>query len=229
MLRFSGLLLVMLLLVSCKSKETGNSDDVNPEAVYFDYQVWGSEEDSVVTVRLQYRIGGEEGATILLQHPAGVTLDGKTIPADSSAFLGAYYEVIKRADEFGGRHRIVFTDLNEKQYAEEFDYPVFYLKNEFPTAIGRKDLKIELNGLRAGDKVKIILSDTSFFSHGIEKVDSVTDGMILISKEELIDLLNGPINMEIIRDEDRYLSEAPPEGGRLSISYGLKREFMLED
>lgn len=229
MFRISGFLVMILLVVSCTSNEIGNSKDVNPEAVYFDYKVWGNEEDSVVTVRLQYRFGGDDGTTLLLQDPAGVTLDGKLIPVDSSTFLGAYYEVIKRADDFAGRHRIVFTGLSERQYAEEFDYPVFYLKNDLPPVIKRKDLKIELGGLRTGDKVRIVLTDTSFYSNGIEKVDSVKDGVLLIRKEELVHLLNGPVHMEIIRDEDKNLAEVTREGGHLYLSYGLKREFMLED
>jgi hypothetical protein len=33
-----------------------NSKDVNPDAVYFDYKIWGEEGKEDVTVMLQYRL-----------------------------------------------------------------------------------------------------------------------------------------------------------------------------
>ena len=50
-----------LLAVSCTSNEIGNSKDVNPESIYFDYRVWGDEESQDITVKLQYRFGGQNG------------------------------------------------------------------------------------------------------------------------------------------------------------------------
>ena len=62
-------------------------------AIYFDYRVWGDEENDNVTVRLQYLIGGENGNTIVLEDPGKVEFDGEILQADSSRMNGFYYEV----------------------------------------------------------------------------------------------------------------------------------------
>jgi hypothetical protein len=49
---------------SCTSNEIGNSKDVNPDAVFFDYEVWAEEGKEDVTVNLQYRMGGKNGTTL---------------------------------------------------------------------------------------------------------------------------------------------------------------------
>ncbi|MEI9943608.1 MAG: hypothetical protein WDN26_05250 [Chitinophagaceae bacterium] len=229
MLRYLFILMSVVSLLSCSNSEIGNSKDVNPESVYFDYKVWGDEDDSSITVRLQYRFGGPNGTTLLLEDPSKAELDGMLVPVDSSRFLGAYYEVMKPVQAFEGKHSILFTDLNKKEYKEEFDFPVIFLKKELPAVVKRNDLTLEIGGLKPGGKLRILFTDTSFYSRGIEKLDTIPDGTVLITKADLNDLKNGPIHLEIIREEDKWLGKSTKEGGKLSLSYGLKREFVLED
>jgi len=80
-------------LFSCTSNEIGNSKDVNPEAVFFDYEVWAEEDKEDVTVNLQYRMGGKNGTTLVLDEPSKVILDGEQLKVDSAKVTGAYYEV----------------------------------------------------------------------------------------------------------------------------------------
>ncbi|MBK5271605.1 MAG: hypothetical protein JJE22_11400, partial [Bacteroidia bacterium] len=86
---------VILFLFSCSSNEIGGSKDVNPETIWFDYQVWGEEGHDNMTVMLQYRFAGENGTTLVLDEPSKVELDGEIIKADSSKITGAYYEMVK--------------------------------------------------------------------------------------------------------------------------------------
>ncbi|HEY6506043.1 MAG TPA: hypothetical protein VIZ28_18840, partial [Chitinophagaceae bacterium] len=118
----SAIFLVFFILGSCTSNEIGNSKDVNPESVYFDYRVWGDEESGDITVKLQYRFAGPNGTTLVLEEPGKVELDGVKIPVDSSLMSGAYYEMTKTVKEFTGRHTIVFTDPAGKEYKEEFSF-----------------------------------------------------------------------------------------------------------
>jgi hypothetical protein len=53
-------------LFCCTSDEIGNSKDVNPDAVFFDYEIWAEEGKDDVTVNLQYRMGGKNGTTLVL-------------------------------------------------------------------------------------------------------------------------------------------------------------------
>jgi hypothetical protein len=219
----------IIFFVSCTSNEIGNSKDVNPESIYFDYRVWGDEESGDITVKLQYRFAGRNGTTLLLEDPAKVELDGVAIKADSSKMSGAYYELTLPVKEFAGKHTILFTDINGKEYKEEFSFQPISLRTNVPPVISRGDLVFDLDGLAPRDYVVVMLSDTASFSEGISRIDTVKNGHILITKEELERLKNGPIQFEISKDDEKRIKNGTREGGKLSISYGVKREFELKD
>ncbi|MEP6514153.1 MAG: hypothetical protein ABJA79_09795 [Parafilimonas sp.] len=225
----NSLLVVILFLVSCTSNEIGNSKDVNPDAVFFDYKVWGEEGKDDITVMLQYRYGGKNGTTLVLNDPASVSLDGKIIPADSSKLTGAFYEFMRPVKDFGENHTIVFTDLNSKKYEEHFNFIPFTLKAAIPAEIKRGDLVFEMEGLNPVDYVRILVTDTSFESPGINRVDTVKNGRIIISISELENLVNGPINLEFYKEDERPVKNGTKEGGIISITYALKKEFELKD
>mgnify|MGYP001588509514 FL=1 len=73
-----------LVFCSCNSNEIGKEKDVDPESIYFDYQVKGEEGDDHVTVLLQYRFAGENGTTLTIDEPGKVEFDGEVIKVDSS-------------------------------------------------------------------------------------------------------------------------------------------------
>jgi hypothetical protein len=223
------LILISFTYTSCTSNEIGNSKDVNPESIYFDYKIWGEEGKDDITVMLQYRFAGANGTTLVLEEPGKVEFDGKTIEADSSKMTGAYYEIMKPVNEFSGKHRIVFTDLNKKQYKEEFSFQPVSLRTKVPATIHRGDLVFELDGLEPLDYVRILLTDTSFLSEGINRVDTVKNGRVIIKKEELKTVINGPIHLELYKEVEKLLKNGTKEGGQLSVTYGLKREFVLKD
>jgi hypothetical protein len=219
----------IILFSSCNSNEIGYSKDVNPQTIYFDYKVWGEEEKDDVVVLLQYRFAGVNGTTLVLQAPSKVEFDGELIPTDSSRMTGAFYEMMKPAKDFSGNHTIVYTDINKKEYKEEFSFQPIALRTTVPAIITRGDLVFELEGLNPVDYVRVLLTDTSFRSEGINRVDTVKNGRILIRKADLEALINGPIHFELIKENEKPLKNGTEEGGQLSISYGLKREFVLEE
>jgi hypothetical protein len=223
------LFLSLLLFLSCNSNEIGSTKDVNPETIYFDYKLWGEEGNDDITLMLQYRYAGKNGTTLVLDEPAKVELDAVEIPADSSTLTGAFYEVIKPVKEFSGKHVIVFTDANNKQYKEEFSFSPIELRTSLPATIRRDNLVFELEGLEPLDYVRVILNDTSFTSEGINRVDTVHNGRVIISRSDLKDLVNGPVHIELYRESERLIKDATREGGKLSITYGIKRDFQLAD
>ena len=218
-----------LLLFSCTSNETGNNKNVKPDTVFLDYFISGEEGDPNVKVLLQYRFAGPNGTTLVLNEPAQVELDGELIKADSSKFTGAYYEILKPMNEFAGKHTITFTDLNEKKYKVEFNFKPFRLRAEMPAIVKRDDLVFELDGLNPIDYVRVFATDTSFSTPTINRVDTVKNGRIFITLTDLEDLVNGPINLEFYKEDERPVKNAPKRGGRISITYGVKREFELKD
>jgi len=221
-------LLISLFTISCTSNEIGSSKDVNPEAIYFDYKIWGEEADSDITVMLQYRFGGINGTTLMLEEPSKAELDGQPIKADSSRMTGAFYEVLKPVKNFAGHHTIVFTDLNKKEYKEEFNFQPIAFRTIVPGVIKRGDLIFELDGLDPVDYVRVLLTDTSFESEGINRVDTVRNGRVILSLKDLKTVVNGPVTLELYKEEEKPLKNPTNEGGKISLTYGLKREFTLK-
>jgi hypothetical protein len=220
---------IFLLFISCTSNEIGNAKDVNPESIYFDYKVWGDEESDEMVVKLQYRFAGPNGTTLLLENPSRVELDGVVIKADSSKMNGAYYEVSKPVKGAAGKHSIVFTDMNKKQYREEFSFQTLLLKTNLPKVVKRGDLIFDITGLAPQDYVHVMLTDTASFSEGIDRIDTVKNGRVFISKKDLKDLVNGPIQFEISKEDERRIKNGTKQGGKFSFSYAIRREFELKD
>jgi hypothetical protein len=223
------ILLSAFVVSSCTSNEIGSAGDVNPDAVYFDYKIWGEEDKEDVTVTLQYRFGGSNGTTLVLEAPARVELDGEQIPADSSKMTGAFYEVQKPLTEFTGRHLILFTDINKKEYVEEFSFKPFKLSRELPAELERGELVFDFEGLEPVDYVRVFARDTSFESNDINRIDTVKNGRIILTPADLYNLVNGPINIEFYREDEKPVKNGTREGGRIAVTYGLKREFELKD
>ena len=222
------LILSAFFIYSCTSNEIGNSEDVNPDAVFFDYEVWAEEDSDNVTVKLQYRMGGPNGTTLVLNDPSKVELDGEEIKLDSTKFSGAYYEMQKPLASFIGKHSIVFTDLNNNKYTEEFEFTPFDISPNVPTILKRGDIVFNLKGLEPMEYIRVILTDTSFTSRDINDVDTVRNGKLIISAERLSALKDGPIHLQFNREFERPVRKGTKEGGILSITYRLKREFELK-
>jgi hypothetical protein len=222
-------LISSLFLLACSGDEIGNSKDVNPEAVFFDYRIWAEEGREDVTVNLQYRKGGRNGTTLILDEPSKVLLDGEQMKVDSAKVTGAFYEVQRPLVSFGGKHVITFIHIDNKEYKEEFEFIPFTIDPEVPAVMHRGDLYFTFKGLDTADQLGVTLTDTSFNSRDINDLDSVRNGRLVIAASRLSALVNGPINLQFYKEIERPLKSTTKEGGRLYISYGLKREFELRN
>lgn len=223
-------LVSLVFLFSCTSNEIGNSKDVNPDAVFFDYEIWAEEGKEDVTVNLQYRMGGKNGTTLVLDEPSKVILDGEQLKVDSAKVTGAYYEVQRPITSFAGKHTISFTDLNKKEYNEEFEFTPFTLEPNVPAVLERGDLVFNFKGLESVEVLSVTLTDTSFQSADImNDIDTVRNGRLVIASHRLSALVNGPINLQLYKEIDMPVKNGTKEGGNLHIRYGLNRHFELKD
>ena len=225
---FISTVVLTSILYSCTSNEIGNSKDVNPDAIYFDYEVWADESNPEVTVNLQYRMGGPNGTTLVLNEPSRVLFDGEQLKVDSAKVSGAYYEVQKPTSSFAGKHTIVFTDLNKKEYKEEIEFFPFSV-DSIPSTIDRGDLVFTFKGLDSVDRLDVALTDTSYTSDDINDTASVRNGRLIISSDKLASLKSGPINLQFYKEVEVPVKNGTAEGGRILIRFGLQREFELKD
>ena len=228
--RVATFLLPAIFLFSCtNNKEPDSSDEVDPEAIYFDYQVKGEEGNDYITVLLQFRFGGENGGTLTLNEPGKVELDGEVVAGDSSKITGTYYEIQKPIEIFTGKHSIVFTGSDKNIYKDEFNFKLLSLITTIGDTLRRSDMIFEFSGLEPEDYIRVLLTDTSFTGDGINRLDTARNGRLLITKEDFQNLVNGPVQLEFIREYERRIKNGMGEGGKLQITYSLKREFILKD
>ena len=226
---FLSILTLVAIFSSCTSDEIGNSKDVSPDAIFFDYEIWSEEGKEDVTINLQYRMGGKNGTTLVLDEPSKVKFDGEQLSVDSAKVTGAYYELQKPFVSFTGKHTIGFIDLNQKEYSEEFEFTPFTLEPNVPEILNRGDLVFKFKGLRPVDYLNVTLTDTSFASHDINDVDTVRNGELVIKAHRLSALVDGPIHLQFFREQVLPLKKPTKEGGKFIITYGLKRDFELKD
>jgi len=225
MLRFvPGFIFLLLIVSSCVDNTIGNRKNTDPDAVFFDYMIRGEEDDSNVTLYLQFRIGGPNGYTLTLKNPAKVELDGEIIPVDSAKLTGAYYEIQKPSETFIGKHTITFTDFNKKVHSQEFEYKPFSMATDLDE-VQRGDLVFDLEGLEKEEYLHVSATDTSFTSRDIVEIDTLKNGKLVIPAHKLRYLVNGPITLLLSKETQKIIKNEIH--GRVTVSYGLKREFEL--
>jgi hypothetical protein len=219
-----GFIFLLVFVSACTNNPIGNKKDIDPDAVFFEYIIRGDEDDNNVTLYLQFRIGGPNGYSLTLKDPAKVELDGEMIPVDSGKLTGAYYEIQKPAESFVGKHTITFTAFNKKEYSQEFEYKPFSLETDLEN-VNRGDLVFELEGLEKEDYLHVSATDTSFTSRDIVEIDTVRNGKLIIPAGKLRYLVNGPITLLLSKETQKITRNEIR--GRITVSYGLKREFEL--
>jgi uncharacterized protein YceK len=229
-LSFFLLVSLVMVMVGCNATVRQQEEEEKADMVYMDYQATGDEEGGEITVRLQFRYGGPEGDALLLDTPASVHFDGQLLLPDSSKMGGAFYEVSYLAKEFGGLHEILFKDGSARTYTDTFRFPFFSLSTRVPGSLSRaKDLELEVKGVGEKEVLHVMLTDTSFYGRGLDRVDTVMDGKLLFTRQDFSVLKSGPVHLEFYREEERRLQKTGRQGGRLYLSYSLSREFMLID
>lgn len=219
-------ILLLWLAASCLNTDNGASRRM--PAVYADYRIWGEEGKEEVTCLFRFFEGSPDGETIVLRD-GSIALDGYTLKADSAPETGAYYELFRPVSTFSGAHTITFRDEQGKTYREDFEYRPFFIRPALATMQRRGPISIGIEGVPAGGKLRVIVTDTSFTTRDINELLPVLDGKITLSPVQLDRVASGPLNLHLYREEERPLRHPPSAGGMIAISYGLQRFFELSD
>jgi hypothetical protein len=209
---------ILILLPSCTSNEIGESKDVAQEKIYQEYSITYNESNPNVDVFCQYRFGGKNGTTLVLNTPSEVKFDGEKLNVDSNGVSGAYYKTTKTANSFMGKHSFVFTNIDKKQYENGFTFDDF--KVAFP-ASGAKNTPLTIpfttTPLGTDDYVEIntVDSDSSF---------SITNNgnNVIIPIEELKRQKKAEVQLEAHLYRNIPLQQNTTEGGKLFMHYTLK-------
>lgn len=220
-------LLMGALMAGCQGSA---KPEVRPDTIYLDYQAIGDEELGEIVVRLQFRSGGPEGEAILLGDSSRVLVDGKQLGADSSKMNGIYYEAGFPLQEFSGLHEIIFEHASGLQRRDSFYFPFFSLREELAASVSRaKDLELPLTQVEDNEALHIMLTDTSFYGRGVDRMDSIREAKVLLTRQDFSRLNNGPVHAVFYRELERALAGPGKWEGRLYLSYNISREFILTD
>ncbi len=225
------LCILSITVVSCRSRDQQHIADlaeVNPGSVYLDYSLEGSEEGAEATLVMQFRMQGPNGPALKITAPAKLTFDGKAVPMDSAAVVGPWYEARIPLAEFASAHVVEFTGTDQQRYVDTIYIRAFTLAG-FPDTISRADtdVSVEVKGVGQSALMQVVITDTSSFSEGIDRMDSVRNGRLILPPEYFATLANGPVLLELFSEQVEKLKKAPPRGGRLRVSYNVKRSFEL--
>lgn len=221
--RFLPLTGLLLAIGACTSNEIGNSKDVAPETVYQQYHIRYNESDGKVELQAQFRFGGSNGTTLVLNSPSGIQLDGQAIKVDSSKYGGAFYELSQPASQFVGNHRFVFTDINGKKYENGFAFLPVKLATVPSTASKQQGLTLAFDGstLQPGDRIEVSSSATdSTFSISHEVVGNQYN--VQIPAAQLARQKGEKLMLEIHVERNIPLQQLTKEGGEMAYRQQLK-------
>lgn len=222
LIKSSTAILGALLLNSCTSNEIGNSRDVAPDAVYQQYYISYKEGEEKVQLNAQFRFGGANGTTLVLNKPSSVQLDGRPVAVDSNGLSGAFYQSAAAVTGFEGKHQYIFTDINGKKYENGFEYQPFKLA-QVPGSTSKKEpLSIVFDGstLRDGDEITIGCGGDSSFS--VTYTISGNNYTAHIPVAELARQRKSKLALEISLRRSIALQQQTTEGGKMELSIDLK-------
>lgn len=221
-----SLLLVGLVYASCLGY-AGREKAAGPDDIFFDYTITGDEANDSVTVILKFHEFSAYGQIVLFATEA--FLDGSPMPVDSSSVTGPFFSLTKHKDAFTGKHSLSVTGSDGKKYKEQFTFRPFTVVSGLQDTMTRNRIVLQLEGIDKWDVMRVLLTDTSFTGQGINRVDSMVNNKLVISRNELGYLENGPVNMELIKENERPVEQGTRAGGTLSVFYAVRREFFLKD
>ncbi|MGZ3880446.1 MAG: hypothetical protein ACXVBF_03875 [Flavisolibacter sp.] len=220
------LLGIVAVLAGCKNKDRAYNG-TKFDQVYFDYSVTAEEGDESVTCVFQYKYGGEEGRAMNIE-PAKVQLDGRTVETDSAKLSGFFYEAQRPIDSFSGKHSVAFIASGGKEYRNDFEFTPFTIKVDLPEKVKSRPFTIQLNNFPPSEKqVRLLLLDTAFESTGFNDLVPVIDGKVNIDAQIIKSVKKGPVVLELYMEREIPLKQKTLVGGKISVTYGLKRQFEL--
>jgi hypothetical protein len=208
---------------ACTSNEIGNSKDVAQESIYQQYSVSYTEGDEKAEIYTQFRFGGKNGTTLLLNNPSGISFDGTTIKVDSSDLGGAFYQMSKPVSGFYGKHHFVFTDISNKKFDNDFVFEKLSLAKVPAAAAKSAPLQLQFDsvGLKSGDEITVSSNSTdSAFS--VTKTIGANDFAVTIPAEDLKKQTGKELKLDISLSRNVPLQQNTREGGELYIHYKLK-------
>ncbi len=203
-----------IIQLSACDEEIGNSKDVNPETIYFEYSI-SQEEKNDADLLLRFRFAGPNGTTLVLNKPSEIRFDDMLLLLDSSEGMGACYAKTIPYNQLDGTHEIIFIGIDGKRYVNSFNWQNMACKSQIPETIGQENIFIAITGGITGDELKVSISDTSFNTDNAELFLRIANGGLNIPGDAFAVQKEGPISISIDKYSETPLAKTTTEGGTL--------------
>ena len=211
-------LFAAVMLASCASNETADSDDVKQSEIHQAYTITYNAAEKELKATASFRFGGPNGTTLHLVEPSKITLDGEEMGMDKNIFSGTFYEADIQTG-LKSSYTFVFTDCENKKYmnvAEIFPVEVDACPDEIITARGFE--VTWKSPLREGETMDLIIEDNTGHSATVS-TNIVGAATLSFDSGDLGTITSGPGHVYLVRRSDKALAEATHLGGSMSIKY----------
>ncbi len=217
--------ILLLALAGCSNNEIGESKDINQETIYQYYGISYDENENggQAVIFAQFRFAGEDGTTLVLTKPSKITFDGSIIKVDSNDNSGAFYKLFIPAKNLFGKHQLVFTDINNKKFENDFLFDDFRIAGVPAITFATQPLmiKFETKPLQGDDYLELSSANTDS-SFTINYVAADTANVITIPVSELQRQKGKVFSLLATLYKKMPLLQSTKEGGQIVTVHTLK-------
>lgn len=214
-----------LLLSSCGSTDTANSDAVKQSEIYQSYTVTYDAGDRELYASASFRFGGSTGTTLNLVNGSGVTFDQEAMAMENNMFSGTFYRISKQAD-FKGSYSFAFVDSEKKSYTNSVAFLPIEIA-EYPEKADKSTgiMVTWLTPLKNNETVYLYLDDPKNNTASIS-TSVVGANSIELSSDLMKSIVPGKVNIYLVRESSNSLADATHLGGNMYVKYTSKKVGM---
>lgn len=224
-LLITGVFAVMLI-ASCASTDTANSDTVKQSEICQLYTVTYDAGMHELSATAYFRFGGSTGTTLSLVKPSNIIFDGEDMAMENFGFTGTYYALNKQVD-FRGAHEFKYTDNDNKTYVNKATVTPVQITEYPKTADKNTGFTVRWdNPLNNNEKISVYVEDSKNYSTYVS-IDVVGATGVELSKEQIKDVEPGNINIYLVREMNLSLVESTHLGGNMFVKYTTEKIGMV--
>lgn len=222
-------ILASIIVWSCASNETANSDTVKQSEIYQTYSVTYDEANMELSATASFRFGGNHGTTLALTSPSYVRLNNEVLAQDNNMFAGTFYQINKQI-AFQGNYTFEYMDNDKKVYKNSVSLNTIAVASMESQMDVSKPYIIEWKGLplQNGESVNAII-ETENYSTRTKMQSIVGSTTVTFLPEDLQSLPKGNANIQLERTSHSSLQQGSAIGGSITATYkSAKSGFIIK-
>ncbi|MGI6320046.1 MAG: hypothetical protein ACOXZK_03565 [Bacteroidales bacterium] len=223
---FSAIASLSILLFSCKSNETADSDKVVQGEIFQSYSVRYNAEKETQTNTANFRFGGTNGTTLRLVNGSNTTWNNEKLKEVNTFFTGTYYEVVKKGKPIS-ENVFEYVDNDKNKFKNIIPLVAAEPIIEKNKISKTENLVVSWTGVPYFNNDNIIISikdsvKTHYFEPNLVGASDVT-----ITPQELMPIKAGSVNIQIKRIYDNKLDQCSEIGGNGFSEYLSRRVHLI--